>query len=104
MALAPALGTEARGGRMTAQPHPDLSITSSPEAAPGDIETIHEGLRTYNEHWAGPTGFRRVHLFARDETGRVRAGLVGKQIWDWLYVDLLWVDETLRRQGLGRRL
>ena len=43
-------------------------------------------------------------LVKRDVHGRIVAGLIGKTFWNWLYLDLLWVDETLRGQGIGRAL
>src|SRR5262245_34110550 len=82
----------------------DFSISSSPEASPGDVETVFAGIRSFNELHAGPTEFRKVHLFLRDAQGNVRGGLLGKELWDWLYVEILWVDEALRKLGFGSRL
>lgn len=47
-----------------------------------------------------------LQLFALDETGAMRAGLIGRThaIADWLEISLLWVDEEVRGQGLGRQL
>ncbi|MEM9440888.1 MAG: GNAT family N-acetyltransferase [Pseudomonadota bacterium] len=36
--------------------------------------------------------------------GAIIGALVGQSVWDWLYVNLLWVDQTLQGQGLGSRL
>ncbi|WP_159992755.1 GNAT family N-acetyltransferase [Roseomonas sp. 18066] len=50
-------------------------------------------------------GMGRPLAFARrDAEGRVIAGLVGEVALDWLYIDKFWVDESLRGQGLGKRL
>lgn len=32
------------------------------------------------------------------------AGLTGKTFWDWLYVDMLWVDKKHRQQDLGTEI
>ncbi|MGW7516660.1 GNAT family N-acetyltransferase [Streptomyces sp. NPDC054796] len=46
-----------------------------------------------------------VQLFAlTGENGEVAGGLVGYAWGHWLHVDLLWVDERHRGQGLGSRL
>ena len=82
----------------------EYSITSSADADPQDVQTVLAGLRAYNEAHAGPAGFQPVHLFLRDSAGAVRAGLLGKQLWSWLYVDTLWVEEALRGQGWGSKL
>lgn len=83
---------------------PTYVITSSPEADPADVDVIYQGLRAYNEAHAGPGGFRKVYLFVRDAAGAVRGGLLGRQLWGWLHVEMLWVDEPLRGAGLGSRL
>ena len=100
-----------RGGRDTAFYRlersarvPEYEITSSEEADPADVEAVHDGLRAFNRQHAGPSGHRAVHLFLRDESGAVRGGLLGKRMWHWLYVETLWVDESLRHRGLGSRL
>ena len=45
-----------------------------------------------------------VCLAVRDERGEVVGGLYGATMWSWLMIDGLWVETTLRGQGLGRRL
>ena len=32
---------------------------------------------------------------------RMVGGLIGKVFWNWLYADLVWVEEDFRRQGIG---
>ena len=44
-----------------------------------------------------------IRLQAKD-SGAIIGALVGQSVWDWLYVNLLWVDQTLQGQGLGSRL
>lgn len=39
-----------------------------------------------------------------EKTGRVIGGLSGELLWGWLFVSLLWVDESARGKGLGTRL
>ena len=31
-------------------------------------------------------------------------GLLGGTYWGWLHVDILWLDDSLRRQGYGSKL
>jgi len=33
---------------------------------------------------------------------RLVGGLIGKVFWNWLYADLVWVEEEFRGQGIGR--
>jgi N-acylglucosamine-6-phosphate 2-epimerase len=34
----------------------------------------------------------------------VLGGLAGETYWGWLYIDKLWLDESLRGRGLAREL
>ncbi|WP_394204734.1 GNAT family N-acetyltransferase [Shewanella waksmanii] len=39
-----------------------------------------------------------------DEQGKLIAALTGQLLWDWLYIDELWVDEVGRGTGIGKQL
>jgi GNAT superfamily N-acetyltransferase len=67
-------------------------------------ESVLDGLRRYNRRHADPPDFRPLALGARDGDGSLVGGLVGETGWQWLHVDLLWVDEGHRGRGIGRRL
>ncbi|MBW4697882.1 MAG: GNAT family N-acetyltransferase [Aphanocapsa lilacina HA4352-LM1] len=69
-----------------------------------DMEFLGEQLARFNAEQAGEDNFRRLALFLRAEDGSIVGGLVGATYWQWLYVDLLWVDERLRGQGYGGQL
>jgi N-acylglucosamine-6-phosphate 2-epimerase len=45
-----------------------------------------------------------LEIFLLDDRQKVRAGLVGLTRWNWLLVEVLWVEESLRRQGFGSKL
>jgi ribosomal protein S18 acetylase RimI-like enzyme len=40
----------------------------------------------------------RVLAFVED---RLIGGLIGKVFWNWLYADLVWVEEEFRSRGVG---
>jgi ribosomal protein S18 acetylase RimI-like enzyme len=79
-----------------------LAIEDNPSAA--DCDRIAVNLDRYNREFFGETGFSQIGLFIRDETGEIRAGLVGSTYAGWLYVSDLWVAGSLRRRGIGRQL
>jgi ribosomal protein S18 acetylase RimI-like enzyme len=47
-----------------------------------------------------------LHLYVLDRAGTVLGGLVGRthSIPYWLEISVIWVDERLRREGLGRNV
>ena len=40
----------------------------------------------------------------RDAAGQLAGGLLGATYWGWLYIEILWLAEDARHQGLGSRL
>jgi GNAT superfamily N-acetyltransferase len=47
---------------------------------------------------------RSVQVFIRDRENRVVGGVIGQVFGGWLYVSLLWVEESLRNKGNGTEL
>ena len=79
-----------------------ISYVDNPEESAWGI--IGRGVGTYNEQQAGEDAFERL-CFVVNSPGRgIVAGVVAELYWNWLHVDLLWVKEELRGQGLGHRL
>ncbi|WP_413112243.1 GNAT family N-acetyltransferase [Thaumasiovibrio sp. DFM-14] len=40
----------------------------------------------------------------QDDQGNLIAALTADLLWEWLYIDELWVDESCRGTGLGKQL
>ena len=55
-------------------------------------------------HRTVPSEFERFTLLLRDDTARLRGGVSGMIYGDWLRIDGLWVDDGLRRRGIGTEL
>ena len=47
---------------------------------------------------------KTINWLIHDDQGQLISALTAKLLWDWLYIDELWVDETLREQGMGSQL
>lgn len=45
-----------------------------------------------------------IEIYVLDGASRVVAGIVGRTVWSWLEVGVIWVDGQLRGRGLGRAL
>ena len=62
------------------------------------------GLVAYNAEKAGKTKWKRFAVSVRGKDGDIRGGLVGYTMWNWCFVELLWIDEALRGTGIGTEL
>ncbi|NUU64305.1 GNAT family N-acetyltransferase [Paenibacillus agri] len=48
--------------------------------------------------------YQAVNLFLKDEDGQIYGGLVGEICWNWLEIEYLFVNEDLRKLGIGKTL
>lgn len=90
---------------MTAEAMPlptDLAIVDDLPAA--DEANILAGLKAHNNVMLGPTDRRNLAIPLRNEAGEVDGGLVGYTGRGWLCVEMLYVPERWRGQGLAGRL
>lgn len=79
-----------------------LSIERDPSWT--DREFVDERLGDYNQAFLADSRYDYFGIFVRDETGAIRAGLIGSLYGGWLFINLLWVHADLRRQGVGSAL
>ena len=78
-----------------------LELTDRPDE--GDLATITAGLAAYNRTFIGPREARPLLVTVRRD-GRIAGGLSAETVRGVLEIDLLWVDEACRGQGLGSRM
>jgi GNAT superfamily N-acetyltransferase len=79
-----------------------LRIDDSPTDE--DVAVVLRGLLAFNEARIGPSNERPVRFVVRDAADAVVGGLLGHTRWGWMHIEKLWVDESARGRGLGRRL
>lgn len=65
---------------------------------------IGHGVSRFNKEQAGDNHFKRLCYLLKDPDGEIVGGVIAEVYWDWLYIDLLWIQEELRRQGFGKSL
>jgi len=78
------------------------TLENPPDAA--DVQALRDSLAAFNTGRAAIDQGRQMAIFRRDDAGQIVAGIYG---WLWgecLEIVLLWIDEPLRGQGLGRQL
>ena len=80
------------------------AVTIEESPTPADHEALVQGL---NEHAARHTqrpGFKPLAAFLRDDRGALIGGAYGYVNWNWLFINLVWISESVRGGGHGRRL
>ncbi len=65
---------------------------------------VRAGLDAYNLRFVPLDNYQPLNLFVRAEDGAMLGGLLGGTYWGWLYISIFWLDESLRRQGLGSQI
>ena len=80
------------------------SIQLTDVADPAIRDAIVNPLLAYNTAKTGRNDFRLLILSVTDSDGRLVGGLWGRTVYDWLFVELLVVPETMRGQGIGTEL
>lgn len=70
----------------------------------GTFEAIHTALDAFSQPQLGPSTARLLVIPIGDESGAVRGGLWGHTSFGWLHVQMLYVPDALRGQGIGTRL
>ena len=82
---------------------PVLTLTDAP--TPADAAVVASGLADYNEQKAGYRDWRPLAALLRDpDTGETLGGMIGKTSYGLLFIDLVYLPETMRGQDIGSRL
>lgn len=75
------------------------------KSAKDGYQAVLEGLgRNIVRKTGNPELGTTVQIFIRDKENKVVGGVIGQVFGGWLYVSLLWVEESLRNKGNGTRL
>jgi GNAT superfamily N-acetyltransferase len=80
----------------------DTYIITSVEDPPWDV--IGGALTAYNTQMAGDDQGQNLCFVLKSPEDEITGGVIGATYWDWLYVNLMWVQEDLRGRGFGRQL
>ena len=65
-------------------------------------KAVFRGLRTFNAKFAARQ-FREFSVCAKED-GKIVGGATGSSKFDWLHVQLLWVDPTCRGKDIGTKV
>jgi GNAT superfamily N-acetyltransferase len=67
-------------------------------------DIIGGGINEYNTRHAGDEHAKRLCFVLKGPDQAVLGGVIGITYWDWLYIDLMWIQEELRGRGFGHKL
>ncbi|MFK7695034.1 GNAT family N-acetyltransferase [Paenibacillus sp. HJGM_3] len=85
---------------MTIEPY--ISFGDEKESA-----YIRKRLIEFNaEHVPGnlSSRYEEINLTIKNDSGKVIGGLLSTLCWNWIEVEILWIEESLRGQGYGSHL
>ncbi len=79
-----------------------LTLTDAP---PADLKTVlSEGIADYNAQQSGLRDWKPLAVMVRDpETGDIAGGLLGRTSMGLFFLDLFYLPEQLRANGVGTR-
>lgn len=79
-------------------------LTFDPHPQPADLDVLDEGISTFAMQQRELPPIESFGYFIRDEQNQLVGGCKGNYLYGCLYVDQLWVSESLRGQGYGTKL
>jgi GNAT superfamily N-acetyltransferase len=65
---------------------------------------IGRGIVDYNTEQAGDDRAQRICFAVQGPGQEIVGGVIAALYWNWLYIDLMWMQEELRGRGYGSRL
>ncbi|MCK8046472.1 GNAT family N-acetyltransferase [Shewanella sp. 1CM18E] len=84
----------------------NIEVTTSPSKQ--DLETISKGIQSYNQKYISDDVVfepdTKFAAFAKDENGKVVGGVRAVAFWNYCILELLWLSDKTRGQGVGSKL
>jgi len=82
-----------------------MQIVLRTDPGPADVEAVRAPLRAFNARTSGHAPDYHPFVFhILDAGGQPIGGATGHAIFDWVFLELLFVPEALRGQGVGGAL
>jgi ribosomal protein S18 acetylase RimI-like enzyme len=81
-----------------------MRISEETEPSSDTLDVIKAGMRRHAESHVPWEEYSDLTFVARDDADAVIGAAIGEAGRGWLYVSVVWVDESFRGTGMGTRL
>ena len=71
--------------------------------SPDDIEKVIASLSQYNAEYVSNES-EKFRIVIKSDNGEIIGGMIGDAHWGKLEIDILWISNNHRGQGIGRQL
>jgi len=83
-----------------------IEVTNTPDAEA--LRFISNGIQSYNKGYLSEDVVyekdTKFAVFARDENNTVVGGIRANAFWNYCFIELLWLSESKRKEGIGAEL
>lgn len=69
-----------------------------------EICFVNKALENFNNEKVGPDNHELLNIVEYDDKKNIIAGILGGTYWGWMHIDILWIDEKYRKNGIGTKL
>jgi GNAT superfamily N-acetyltransferase len=80
-----------------------VQLTEDAPLTEAETRRLYDGLLA-SDPAELPRNYAPLTLSLRSSESQLVGGLLASTVWNWLSIDVLWVDPSLRGQGFGREL
>lgn len=81
-----------------------MKIVIENDASEADKKVIRDGLEQYNRQFAMASTWQPFNAFVRNEDDKIIGGMLGGSFWRWFYIEIFWLDDSIRNAGYGSQM
>lgn len=82
-----------------------MQVVNSSEST--EVEYVRRKLIEYNAINTPsevPQRYEEVNILLKDDCGNILGGMLAIVMWNFMHVDIIWIDEAVRGKGYGSQL
>ncbi|MGG4688528.1 GNAT family N-acetyltransferase [Providencia stuartii] len=80
-----------------------MTIRITTSSSESEVARIHQSLINYNLQFFSEDIHSPLAVFYEQE-GEILGGITGSTLGNWLRINYFWLEESLRKQGIGSQL